>query len=169
MCLWKSATHRMAIHHSHTPSKAVLGVVRGRWSVVGSAEQGCWCGGPCHASACSMTPGLSDIFSWADITVPTHAFLKQAICMKIFSSGLSPFCHPSGVMPWSSLFVGLLVCLLGNLVFNLRTKKIKLFPKMASILAVYLRYTCLRDPDHPSPTPLAYLHFIREVRQVFKE
>ena len=41
--------------------------------------------------------------------------------------------------------------------------------QVASILAAYLRYTRLRDPDHPSPAPIAYLHFTREVDQVFEE
>ena len=42
--------------------------------------------------------------------------------------------------------------------------------KVASILAVYLRYTRLRDPDHPRlANCLAYNQFTREVDQVFEE
>ena len=40
--------------------------------------------------------------------------------------------------------------------------------QVASILAAYLGYTRLSDPGQPSPALLAYLHFTKEVRQVFQ-
>ena len=42
--------------------------------------------------------------------------------------------------------------------------------KVASVLAAYLRYTRLRDPNHPRlANCLAYNQFTREVDQVFEE